>query len=316
MANERTVTSMLRHNHADQFSKNILRDALNRASASETEVEVLAATQKIDVYAVPDPARAAERSQMGLLGWLAEEPSLFEPFRNTPNLARVRRCLRKQLTWHAELERRARVAAGQVDDDADDDAPSTVPFPRLVVISPGRPETVLDVYGCKAVRDGVYEAVVGLHMRVVVLAELPRTRDTLLLRMLAAGRVLVEALADFSALPADAWERRIATPLLLHFGVASKVPAADEEDDVSEEIRAWYEDYQRKQEKLRADARSEGEVKGEARALLAALRVRGISVPDAARERILAEKDAERLERWVERAVVAASLAEVLDEPS
>jgi hypothetical protein len=55
---------------------------------------------------------------------------------------------------------------------------------------------------------------------------------------------------------------------------------------------------------------------GEARALLAALRVRGIPVTDAARERILAEKDTERLERWVERAIVAQSLAEVIDDPS
>jgi hypothetical protein len=39
-------------------------------------------------------------------------------------------------------------------------------------------------------------------------------------------------------------------------------------------------------------------------------------VPDAARERILAEKDQERLERWHERAILAASLAEVLDDPS
>lgn len=45
------------------------------------------------------------------------------------------------------------------------------------------------------------------------------------------------------------------------------------------------------------------------------LRVRGIVVPDAARERILAEKDPERLERWHERAILAASVAEVLDEP-
>jgi hypothetical protein len=58
------------------------------------------------------------------------------------------------------------------------------------------------------------------------------------------------------------------------------------------------------------------EAKGEARALLATLRVRGIAVPDAARERIMAEKDPERLERWVERAVVAASIDEVMEEPS
>jgi hypothetical protein len=39
-------------------------------------------------------------------------------------------------------------------------------------------------------------------------------------------------------------------------------------------------------------------------------------VPDAARERILAQKDPSLLERWLERAIVAASVAEVLAEPS
>src|SRR5512147_2696033 len=100
------------HNRDDQFAKNLLRDALSRACAAGTEVEVLAATQKIDVYSVPDPARAAERAQLGLLGELSAEPSLFEPFHDTPSLRKVPRCINKQHTWHHELERRAGPTAG------------------------------------------------------------------------------------------------------------------------------------------------------------------------------------------------------------
>jgi hypothetical protein len=62
------------------------------------------------------------------------------------------------------------------------------------------------------------------------------------------------------------------------------------------------------------DAR--GRAKEAARAVLTVLRVRGIAVPDAVRERILAQKDPSLLERWHERAILAASVAEVLDEPS
>ncbi|MEO7332079.1 MAG: hypothetical protein ABI193_26120 [Minicystis sp.] len=51
-------------------------------------------------------------------------------------------------------------------------------------------------------------------------------------------------------------------------------------------------------------------------ALLAALRARGIVVTELARQRILGERDPDRLERWVERAVVAASLAEVFGDQS
>jgi hypothetical protein len=65
-----------------------------------------------------------------------------------------------------------------------------------------------------------------------------------------------------------------------------------------------------------AQGRTEGRTEEAARNLLTVLGVRGIVVPDTARERILAQKDAERLERWLAKAVVAASVGEVIDEPS
>jgi thioredoxin-like negative regulator of GroEL len=61
---------------------------------------------------------------------------------------------------------------------------------------------------------------------------------------------------------------------------------------------------------------AQGRVEEAARALLTVLRTRSIAVPEAARERILAQKDPERLERWLEKAAVAPSIAEVLDDPS
>ncbi len=63
-------------------------------------------------------------------------------------------------------------------------------------------------------------------------------------------------------------------------------------------------------------AERQGQEAGLAKGLLAVLRARGIAVPDAVREHILAQKDAERLERWLEKAAVAASVAEVIDETS
>ncbi len=62
--------------------------------------------------------------------------------------------------------------------------------------------------------------------------------------------------------------------------------------------------------------RDQGRAEGEAHALLTVLRARGIAVPDGARERILAQKDPELLERWLQKAATAPSLDEVLDEPS
>ena len=61
---------------------------------------------------------------------------------------------------------------------------------------------------------------------------------------------------------------------------------------------------------------AQGRAEEASRNLLTVLRVRGIAVPDAIRERILAQKDPERLERWLEKAAVAASVNAVLDEPN
>ncbi len=66
----------------------------------------------------------------------------------------------------------------------------------------------------------------------------------------------------------------------------------------------------------RDEGRREGRVEEAARAVLITLQARGIAVTEAARERIVTEKSPECLERWLERAVVASSLAEVLDDLS
>jgi hypothetical protein len=66
----------------------------------------------------------------------------------------------------------------------------------------------------------------------------------------------------------------------------------------------------------RDEGRDEGRVEEAARNLLTVLGVRGIAVPDAVRERIVAQKDPLLLERWLAKAVFAASVGEVIDDPS
>jgi hypothetical protein len=61
---------------------------------------------------------------------------------------------------------------------------------------------------------------------------------------------------------------------------------------------------------------AQGRAEEAARALLTVLRGRGLAVSDAVRERILSQQDLEQLERWLERAIVAPSVAAVLDDPN
>jgi hypothetical protein len=94
-----------------------------------------------------------------------------------------------------------------------------------------------------------------------------------------------------------------------------------------EEMMKGYEyqsDLGKKYAQMSAQARAEGRAEGRAevraqeaaRNLLAVFKARGMAVPEPIRERILAQADPEQLERWLDRAVVAASIAEIFDEPS
>ncbi|WP_437546078.1 hypothetical protein WME97_41280 [Sorangium sp. So ce367] len=232
----------------DAFGKSVLRETLDLVGGADTQVEVIATSQTMDIRYVPDPTRAALRAELGLLGELAAEPCQFEPFHDTPGPAELRGCVRKQLHWHHELER----CAG-----------GTVPFPRLCVLSSGRPATMLDAFGFDPVpgRPGLYRAAAGWRIDLVVIAELPRTRDTLLLRLLGARTVLRDAIRELVALPDDAWERGIALPWLarLCFETPAEPSARTaedaEEEEIVTEVQQWFEQLK---QSLRDEARKEG----------------------------------------------------------
>ncbi len=64
------------------------------------------------------------------------------------------------------------------------------------------------------------------------------------------------------------------------------------------------------------DARAEGRTEARANDVLTVLRVRGIAVSDGVRQRIQSQRDPEQLERWLEKAIVATSIGDVIDDPS
>lgn len=149
---------------------------------------------------------------------------------------------------------------------------------------------------------------------IVVANKLPRDRSTLLVRIMAAGPLLPEAIAELAALPANAMERGLVEGQLLDLArvLGARPSRTPEEKEIVAMVQGT---FTLARNMGRDEGRTEGRAEGEARALLAVLRARGISVPDSVRERILEQKDPERLERWVERAAVAASVDEVIDEP-
>ena len=144
-----------------------------------------------------------------------------------------------------------------------------------------------------------------LRVGLVAARELPQERTTLLVRLMAAGPLLAPAVQDVARLAPDAPERAVAEPILLDFQRMlgqHESRTSDEQEFLMAMQQTW------------EDARTEGLIAAQLQALLTVLRARGIAVPDAAQRRIQAERDLARLERWLERASVASSIAEVIDD--
>jgi hypothetical protein len=202
----------------DQFAKHMLREALAPAGLVETDAEVSPDAQRVDVWFVPDPAKRHDHQGFGLLSRLTERACLLEPFHSTPGPDELVGCLRKLLAFQHVLSLRA---------------PSP-PSPRMWVISSGRPASGLTALGFRPLRDwprGLYTAAPALHFGLLVVSELPRTRDTLLLRLMGAGRVLKRAIADLRALPEATPERDAALPVLLRLRLDAPPPDARTADD-------------------------------------------------------------------------------------
>jgi hypothetical protein len=268
---------------------------------------------RADLRHDPDRKRKAERAKLGLLGRIAAVLCLIDIFGHTLGGAELRACMGKHFAHWEECVGKARALNKRR--KAKGLRPVPLVEPALWIIAAAVSAPMLLKVGATVVDDwppGVYfvgDDVFGVG--IVVADELPRDRSTLLVRIMAAGPVLADAVADLAELPSDAHERTVAEDILVHLQqrLARKPSRSPEEEEFVVRMQNTWE-------KARKMGLAEGETAARVRDVLAVLRVRGIAVSDAARKRILAEKDRARLERWHERAILAASVDEVLDEPS
>jgi hypothetical protein len=301
---------LMRRNRFDHIAKEVGEEALRASGTTLVNEEINSATQYADLSHAPDPARRAERDRLGLLGRLAAEPCLIEVYSEAPGPADFRACLAKHLAaWQARARDHRRWTDSQ-------QPPETFVDSFLWIIAAGAPRSILTKLKFEAAPapdwpKGVYcFGADVLRVGIVVASELPSgDTTTLLVRIMAAGPLLAQAVKEVAALPADAYERVIVEPALLSFQQSlGQVPSQNRDQDEEAFIMAMIKSW----EEGKAEARTETR----AHDVLTVFRVRGLAVTDPDRERILAQKDLAQLERWLERAIVASSVAEVIDEPS
>ena len=169
----------------DERAKDILDVLLDDLGTLEREFEVPSLrAQRADLRFAPSPEHTSTRRSLGILGLMTEVAALFEPFSWAPSIDEVQGCLRKLLNaQHAGALTPSRAVE------------------RMWLLCAGRPDAALahfDAVPMAGWLPGFY-ALRALPLVIVVLAELPRTDDTVALRLLGAMATRQGANADLRA---------------------------------------------------------------------------------------------------------------------
>lgn len=181
----------------DRFAKDYLKELLAPLGEVETSRDVPGEVREIDVWFTPyPPTERGDAEVLGLLGRFATTPSIFEPFRNAVTSSQIRGCMAKLFDIHASLQRQRQRDNIRLEEDD---------LPRLWIFSPTVSANILN--GFKAEPDldnwlpGVYFLGESLKTAIVVIHQLPRTQETLWLRILGKGTTQKQAINEIGALP-------------------------------------------------------------------------------------------------------------------
>jgi hypothetical protein len=178
------------------------------------------------------------------------------------------------------------------------------------VISSGRPKGGIEglrLHRLESWPPGIYEGPPLLWTRLVVVSELPVTPDTLLLRLLGAGQVLKQAIAEIKALRTEDPARSLSLPLLVRLRLEIPTDPAQRTDDDQEFLMQTQDIV----ETWRQEAIQEGVKHGECMVLLRQLRQRFGGAVDAHVEQRIATASIGQIDLWTVRILSAATLAEV-----
>jgi hypothetical protein len=295
-------------NRFDWLGKQIGQAALGASGVTRVQDGITSETLYADIRHEPDPEREAERARLGLLGRMAANLCLIELYGHAPGAAEFRACLNKHLTFWQERLRQHHTAKAKAK-NLGQQLGSFIE-PSLWIITAGRPTALLkDLKPGPAPGwpEGVcYFGGDALRVGVIVASELPRERSTLLVRLMAGGALLTQAIRELAELPAEAPERAVAEQFLLNLQqvLEQKPSRTRKEQEFFMTMQTTWE-----------QAREQGRNEGARSILLRLLHARFGDLPATVVARIGAA-GAKEIERWSDRVLHAQTLAEVLDDLS
>ncbi|MBD1211168.1 MAG: hypothetical protein H9534_00095 [Dolichospermum circinale Clear-D4] len=249
----------------DQFAKQYLTELLTPYGQVETSKDITAEVRQIDLLFIPDPQPSQSLEKLGLLGRMATNYAIFEPFRNPVSRSEIRSCIGKLFDIHADLERQAKRNETRINETE---------LPQLWIFTPTASVYILESFNGTLDETnwgkGIYFLSAGLKTVVVVIHQLPSTPETLFLRVLGRGKVQRQAVEELEALANN-------TPFLgdiielVHNLIAVLSARQRQEHDIDQDdqelIMKLSQMYQQQLEEIKKQERQEGLQEGEKRGL-------------------------------------------------
>jgi hypothetical protein len=213
----------------DQFAKQYLKELLSSRGKVETSRDVTGEARQIDVFFVPFAEPPENAEPLGLLDKIATTSCVFEPFRNAITPSEIRSCMGKLFDVCGEKERKARTKKQKLTEDE---------LPVLWLLTPTISKTILSEFNARLDKSiglkGVSSLGGGLRTKIVAIHQLPKTPETLWLRVLGKGRVQREAISELRDL-SD--ENQISSVVLeLVYNLLTRLEASQELDSEDREL--------------------------------------------------------------------------------
>lgn len=212
----------------DEFAKNYLTELLSSIGKIDSSRKLATEIKEIDVYYTLDPQGVTNDQKeqiLGLLGRFATTPAIFEPYRNAVSPDGVRICANKLFDIFADIKRKAKNDNIKVVESE---------LPLLWVLSPTASKSLLKGFSATLKEEwmeGIYFC--GEHWKTIIVAihKLPRTQETLWLRVLGRGKFREQAIAELQALPEDNPLRNTAMHLLSNLKAILEVKQDKNKED-------------------------------------------------------------------------------------
>ena len=239
----------------DKFAKDYLEELLKDYGEVKASEKVSGEIKEIDVLFTPAKQQSSKLQILGLLGRLAENPAIIEPYRNPASSDEICDCILKLLEVKALLRREAKANKIKLQESE---------IPKLWILTPTISETRLSSFGTiqkEGWLSGVHFLADPLRTAIVVIHQLPQTLETLWLRLLGRGSVQSQAIIELQALPLDHPYQKTTLELVYNLRENLRVNQELETDD-RELIMRLEPLYQRNREQAKEEGRQEGRQEG------------------------------------------------------